>query len=425
MTDIIRAYYRTKPSDLSSITDLSFRHFRFFLSNGRFLKVNDRITSPATLQRWCVRYRPLDVYYSTSCWLAPEHLGRRERTPLSRNVFLFSDIVFDIDRSPFSKKNLDLARQDTISLIRFLDEQSIRIKYIAFSGSKGFHVICADPNRYLGTDPLEREDMAKAYRNVLMGRVCNVGICCDTKITPDTRRIIRVPGTINSKSGYVCTTISREALDRPVGEMLKSVQKIDLSAPRIPLPGDETPLRGSRIISWLLHRFGVRWKPHLFFTTSLVNSVPGIPLQVPFFTYPSGIQIRRIREELVQLQNTYGLSDIYLFSSGTTVQAVSLRTYPLRRLEKVIGASSSTNYGALLKYKQLFFRIGTAYDEKGREVYPAPHYIGTIEANEEQNGHFVSFPHYTFFQEWGIPLREYIKMHGNGPVSVTHAVVEL
>jgi hypothetical protein len=146
---------------------------------------------------------------------------------------------------------------------------------------------------------------------------------------------------------------------------------------------------------------------------------------VPFFTYPSGIQIRQIREELVQLQNTYGLSDIYLFSSGTTVQAVSLRTYPLRRLEKVIGASSSTNYGALLKYKQLFFRIGTAYDEKGREVYPAPHYIGTIEANEEQNGHFVSFPHYTFFQEWGIPLREYVKMHGNGPVSITHAVVEL
>jgi hypothetical protein len=65
------------------------------------------------------------------------------------------------------------------------------------------------------------------------------------------------------------------------------------------------------------------------------------------------------------------------------------------------------------------------YDEREREVYPAPHFIGTIEASEEQNRHFVSSPHYTFFQEWGIPVREHVKMHGNGPVSITHAVVEL
>ena len=59
---------------------------------------------------WLIRYRPYDVYYSTSCWLVPENLGRRERTPVSDNIFLSSDIVFDIDRPPFSFSTLDQAR---------------------------------------------------------------------------------------------------------------------------------------------------------------------------------------------------------------------------------------------------------------------------------------------------------------------------
>jgi len=84
---------------------------------GTFLKLQDRIRSEEVLRRWLVRYRPSDVYYSTSCWLVPENLGRRERTPLSDNIFLSSDIVFDIDRSPFSLENLELARQDTCSCL--------------------------------------------------------------------------------------------------------------------------------------------------------------------------------------------------------------------------------------------------------------------------------------------------------------------
>ena len=35
----------------------------------------------------------------------------------------------------------------------------------------------------------------------IIARVLAEGIAIDTKITADTRRIIRVPGTINSKTG--------------------------------------------------------------------------------------------------------------------------------------------------------------------------------------------------------------------------------
>ena len=144
----------------------------------------------------------------------PENLGRRERTPLSDNIFLSSDIVFDIDRSPFSAANLELARQDTLRLLAFCDDNQLAVKYIAFSGSKGFHVICADPRRYDDPSPLVREDMAKAARREIIARVLAEGIAIDTKITADTRRIIRVPGTINSKTGYVCTVLSRDQLSQ-------------------------------------------------------------------------------------------------------------------------------------------------------------------------------------------------------------------
>ena len=98
--------------------------------------------------------------------------------------------------------------------------------------------------------------------------------------------------------------------------------------------------------------------------------------------------------------------------------------FPLRRWEEIIKASSPTDYAVLLKYKQMFFRNGTARDEWQREVVPAPQYISTI-SPKKNISRFVSLPHYTFFKEWDIPLRAYEKMQGGSEVSVTHAVVEL
>jgi DNA primase catalytic subunit len=213
MTDPIRAYYQHHLPNLSPITDLSHRHFRILLPRGTFLKIPDRIRSPELLQGWLTRYRPADVYYSTSCWLAPENLGRREGTPLSDNILLSSDIAFDIDRSLFSVDNLEDARLDTLRLLTFCRDEDLPVKYIAFSGSKGFHVICADTVRYDAADPRVREDLAKARRKEILARVPEEGIDVDPRITPDTRRIIRVPGTIDSKTGYLCTVLNREQLD--------------------------------------------------------------------------------------------------------------------------------------------------------------------------------------------------------------------
>jgi len=426
MTDPFRSFYQHHLPDLSAITDLSHRHFRILLPRGTFLKLQDRIRSEEVFRRWLVRYRPSDVYYSTSCWLVPENLGRRERTPLSDNIFLSSDIVFDIDRTPFSTKNLELARWDTLRLLAFCDDNRLAVKYIAFSGSKGFHVICADPRRYDDPSPFVREDMAKAARREIIARVLTEEIAIDTKITVDTRRIIRVPGTINSKSGYVCTVLSREQMEEPVSAILKYIPRVTLGTPLIPVRGDEGPLRGTGIISWLCHRFGVRSKPtpRFSYSTFLVSSVPGTTLQVPLFVFHPCSRIGRVESLLAGVQRQYGLSDIYLYRSGTGISAICLRTFPIRRLEKIIRASGSANYGTLVKYKQLFFRVGEVRDENRQLVFKAPEFVKILPAPEENNERYVSLPHYRFLKDFVPSLGEYSRMHGEGPVILTHTVNE-
>jgi hypothetical protein len=426
MTDPFRLFYQHNLPDLSAVTDCSHRHFRIILPQGRFLKIRDRIRDPATLQRWLVRYRPSDVYYSTSCWLSPETLGRRERSAVSDSIFLSSDIVFDIDRSPFCPASLEEARADTLRLLEYCKDHELPVKYIAFSGSKGFHVVCHDRFRYDDPDPFAREDMAREVRKDIVARVRAEGICFDEKITADTRRILRVPGTINSKTGLVCTLLDADQLAQPAREILKYIPRAELCTPLIPHAGDESPLRGCRIIPWLCHRLGVRSKPvtPVTYATFLNNAVPGIRRQIPFFEYSPRRDVKKIAAELAGLQDTYGLSDIYLYRSEKEIAAVCLRTFPLRRLEKIIRASGSRNYGTLLKYKQLFFRVGEERDAGERVRAGTPAYLMTVQAPDRNNEHFVSLPHCRFFSGCGLSLRPYPRQHGTGDVSLTHTVME-
>ena len=136
--------------------------------------------------------------------------------------------MFDIDRSPFSPVSLEQAREDTLKLLDFCRDHHLPVKYLAFSGSKGFHLVCRDLYRYDNPDPFAREDMAREVRRDLISRVRAEGINFDEKITADTRRILRVPGTINSKTGFACTRLTAGQLEQPAREILKYIPRADL-----------------------------------------------------------------------------------------------------------------------------------------------------------------------------------------------------
>jgi hypothetical protein len=364
------------------------------------------------------------VYYSVSCWLNPEVLGRRYGTPLTSNIILSSDLVFDIDRSPFSLHNLEDARVNTIRLLGFLRENNYTIRYCAFSGSKGFHVVAQDPQRYHCASPFDRESLAIEARLRLLDRITDEGIIVDQKVTTDTRRILRLPGTINSKTGYICTILNDTQVQLPIKEILNIVPRVVVPAPRIPFVGNDTPF-GRRMIQWLLNRFGVRLgAPKFSYASYVTNKVPGIRRMVPFFEFSSRMGLAKVEKILLDVQAEYNLSDIYLFTSESCISAISLRTFQFRRIAKIVRASGSRDYGSFLKFRHQFFRVGKRTDIAGCLIESAPSFVKILRGDGPDNLQFVSRPHWEFLHSFDLPLLEYSNAHGCGEVMMTHTIIE-
>jgi len=179
---------------------------------------------------------PTDVYVSTSSWLNPVNLPRIKDTKKPSPILLDHLVVFDIDIMPFCLLRLEEARQATFNLRNWLiDNTDIQIKHITFSGSKGFHIIADDPDResFSEPDPKLREEKVKSQRKQLLNQVIEAGHPVDKVVTADTRRIIRLPGTVHGKTGWICTIINDEWIELPVNKWINKVPRHE-SAIKIP-----------------------------------------------------------------------------------------------------------------------------------------------------------------------------------------------
>ncbi|NHJ86971.1 MAG: hypothetical protein FK734_16025 [Asgard group archaeon] len=213
------------------------RQFRFFVTGfnkkTRVLKIQDRINSIQKLRELLVRYTPSDVYYTTSCWLDPQNLGprsfKKKSKPgyeLASNVFLYSELYFDID----APGNFSLAKKEVKRLVGFL-KQEYGFKEIAiiFSGGKGFHVYVYD--FYLRdfvdeifADPRMREGQTQDAKLEIVNKIIHQeNILIDAPITLDTRRIIRLPYTIHSGSKCLCEFVDYSEIDEFKPKSLKEL----------------------------------------------------------------------------------------------------------------------------------------------------------------------------------------------------------
>ena len=116
-----------------------------------------------------------------------------------------------------------------------IENTDIKIRHITFSGSKGFHIIAEDPNRvpFSEPDPVLREEKVKFQRKQLLNQVIEAGHPVDKVVTADTRRVIRLPGTIHGKTGWICTILNNEWIESPVNEWINEIPKHE-SAIKIP-----------------------------------------------------------------------------------------------------------------------------------------------------------------------------------------------
>ncbi len=115
--------------------------------------------------------------------------------------------VFDID----CKTNLKKAFEDTITLVDRLEKKSIPCS-VVFSGGKGFHVY-----GLLKPKKLSR-DIATYYLTHLQRELSEEIKTVDTHLIGDTRRMIRVPNTLND-SRY-CTPLPINFKEMSPGEIL-------------------------------------------------------------------------------------------------------------------------------------------------------------------------------------------------------------
>jgi hypothetical protein len=158
--------------------------------------------------------------------LNPIDLPRLSDEARPHPILLNHLIVFDIDFSPLSLENLEQARTTTLKLQNWIKKNyDYELISISFSGSKGFHLFYHDPDRTLFAieNARERENAVKQARNKLLQDVLLAGFKVDPRITADTRRIIRLPGSIHGKTGLLCHRISLERLSKSVDSWIDQV----------------------------------------------------------------------------------------------------------------------------------------------------------------------------------------------------------
>lgn len=205
------------------------RHqYRWRSFDGRWITARRRVKDHSSLLKATKGSVPLDLYVSTSAWLDPIDLPRLKDSTRPHPILLDHLVVFDIDIRPFSLKQLESARRAAIALREWIEiNTDLVLVHIAFSGGKGFHLVYSDPDRTLFAipDPREREEAVRTSRKTLLRSVLQAGHHVDPLITADTRRIIRLPGTLHGRTGWYCHRLDSHLIEQPLSMWVDEIPR--------------------------------------------------------------------------------------------------------------------------------------------------------------------------------------------------------
>ena len=221
-------FYKTNDVDLSWVEKPGRHQFRWRLVNNNWITASRRFRDSEKLSETLSKQGSRDVYIGTSSWLNPIQLPKKSDSESEPAVLLDHWIVFDIDRKPLTIKTLEEGRKIAYSLLEYMEENhDHELISISFSGGKGFHLIFKDAQRekFLIEDLAKREETVIEHRKALLNEVLEAGFDVDKLVTADTRRIIRLPGTLHGTTGWCCTRITRNMLSDPVKKWLHTLPR--------------------------------------------------------------------------------------------------------------------------------------------------------------------------------------------------------
>jgi hypothetical protein len=295
------------------------------------------------------------------------------------------------------------------------------LKYAAFSGSKGFHLVFDDIDMTLDPDIRSREKAIIQRRKALVEEIVEKGIRIDTTVTADTRRIIRLPGTVNSKTGYCCQYLTVDQLRSPVVDWIDAIAGLEDRAkiPRFklrPLPKLKLKGRPEAIVKDDEHGY----------TTFITSSVLGTKGRHAVLISLPKDPLERVVRTVRQVQEDYGLTDLYLFELPRAYQAICLKTVQRNRYQKILDSAHSPSAGQLRNYDRVSLRMGPLVDREMKVLEPSAQFVTFLECPPDvRESNFVSQGHINFLRKHGLTPLEHSKVHGNGEFKLVDAEIRL
>ena len=213
------------PLQVKGPWNLSRKHFRVSLGEGRFVKLNrfENRLNLHDLKYYCWKLRPMHVYFSVLNWLFPERVGKKYKARYC--VPLNGEYVIDIDAylMLFKHKHrvedhwfvceecLDMSKRLTLHLCEAIQKYYSKLA-VVFSGCQGFHVHVMDFDyhdwaSYRERDPIWSHAASRFKFTKLLQKQTHVFDRAHFTVSVDPMRVVTVPNTVNGKTGLICTFI--------------------------------------------------------------------------------------------------------------------------------------------------------------------------------------------------------------------------
>jgi hypothetical protein len=200
--------YFYKTANIETPNDISHRHFRLLLENGEWMKLF-RIKDIEELRKYLIRFSPIKAYISVSCFLEPELVGLKWKTNQAGykylpNIIISTDFVCDFDDGVASLEQMLKAYKylKTLGFERFKAVRTYR----------GFHLHILDfftkeCQKNMPASPIARETYLTSKKKELCTKLESNGIEFDKPISIDTRRVIKLWGSLSDDT-FICKAYS-------------------------------------------------------------------------------------------------------------------------------------------------------------------------------------------------------------------------
>lgn len=343
--ELVREYYKS-PGFHPYIPDKSqFYHFRVLTNEGVWKKIKVKIRSEEQLKKQLINLDAGDVYFSTALWLDPRNIACKDRGAkyvVADQIMIDCRYVFDFDGKNISIMALESARVNAKRFYEFMKNQSeFELEYCVFTGAKGLQ-LSYKKQESLPIDPRQRILFVERNRKDFKDRLPKNIIFDNVSLNPLLVR--RLPGTVNTKTGYIATIINPEKLDNNIHQLLIDIPYIGISRPGIPYKGEMTGSLGPR-----KHvdggEAGLAPHRHQFIS----NQVQGVKDRyVLALQYSPG---QKYIQDAKFLQKHYGVGNIYVLEYEDYAWLFSPQTFPHKRLIKILARTNAIN-----KHQQRKFR---------------------------------------------------------------------